>query len=143
MIKDVLRHQREKISYLIAGGFTSLVSWGSYAMFIFMGCGINISNIMSWIIAVIFSYIVNKIYVFQKPGWKVKQVVKEGVAYISSRLLTGAVEIASVPILLWMGITQSLFQIEGFWAKFLAGLLPLMLNYFIGKWAIFNKRSQK
>lgn len=143
MIKEVLRQQREKITYLVAGVFTSLTSWGSYAAFIYIGCGINISNIASWIVTVLFSYIVNKTFVFQKPGWGITQILKEVTTYISSRLITGAIEIASVPILLYMGVTQSFFQIEGFWAKFLAGLLPLILNYIIGKKAVFKNQSTK
>ena len=111
--------------------------------FLRIWCNINISNIASWIVTVSFSYIINKIFVFQKPGWKVVQVLKEMIVFISSRLFTGAIEIASVPSLLWVGVTQSFLQVEGFWAKFLSGLLPLVLNYILGKRVVFRKQSTK
>lgn len=141
VIKELLYKYREKITFLVAGIMTTLCAWTSYAIFIHMGYGINISNIVSWIIAVIFAYIVNKIFVFQKYGWGVTQLLKEIIAFVSSRLVTGAIEIISVPLLIEIGITQSFLSIDGFWAKFIAGLLPLVLNYILGKRAVFKVKE--
>lgn len=139
-IGHIIQRYPEKLSYLIAGGLTSLVSWGTYAGFVTLGCGINASNVLSWVLAVIFAYLTNKVFVFRARGWGARQVCAEFVAFVSGRLVTGAIELGSVPVLLWLGVTQSLFQIEGFWAKFIAGLLPLVLNYIIGKRAVFREK---
>lgn len=140
-IRDVFQQYREKISYLVAGVMTTLVAWSSYALFIYAGYSINVSNIFSWMIAVTFAYLVNKIFVFQTAGWGISQVLKEAVAFIGSRLATGIIEIALVPILVWLGITQSLLGIEGFYAKFIAGLLPLVINYILGKKVVFHMKN--
>lgn len=142
MIKDIFRQYREKLSYVVAGAMTSLIAWGTYAFFIYAECSINVSNILSWIIAVLFSYLINKVFVFQASAWKISQVFKEITTFVSSRLLTGAIEIISVPFFIWLGITQSFAGIEGFGAKFLAGLLPLVMNYVLGKGAVFRVRKK-
>lgn len=57
---------KEMLLYLLFGGLTTIVSIGSYA-WVNVGLGINelIANIISWIFAVTFAYVTNKIWVFQ------------------------------------------------------------------------------
>ena len=57
---------KEMLLYLLFGGLTTIVSIGSYA-WVNVGLGINelIANIISWIFAVTFAYVTNKIWVFR------------------------------------------------------------------------------
>lgn len=59
--------------------------------------------------------------------------------FIGSRLLSGAVGIGLVPVLMALGITQSVFGIPGLIAKFLAESVVLVLNYILSKYAVFRK----
>ena len=58
---------------------------------------------------------------------------------MGSRLLSGAVEIGLVPVLMGLGVTQSVLGIPGFAAKFLAECVALVLSYFLSKYAVFRK----
>ena len=62
------KKNKEMLLYLLFGGLTTIVSIGTYAWFN-VGMHINelIANIISWIFAVTFAYITNKIWVFQSP----------------------------------------------------------------------------
>ena len=57
---------KEILLYLSFGGLTSVVSIVSYAYCdVIMGMNPLIANVISWILAVTFAYITNKIWVFQ------------------------------------------------------------------------------
>lgn len=142
-MKNIVKAYREQISYLFFGGLTSLVSWSTYAGFVLLNCGVNGSNVLSWITTTLFAYVMNKLFVFRCPGWSWKQVLREVTTFISARLFSGAIEIASVPVLLYLGVTQTVFGIEGFAAKFLAGIFPLILNYFMSKKAVFLRKERR
>lgn len=142
-IKNIGKTYREQIFYLFFGGLTSLTSWSTYAGFVLLSCGINGSNVLSWITTTLFAYVMNKLFVFRCPGWSWKQVLREVSTFVSARLVSGAIEIASVPVLLHLGITQSVWGIDGFTAKFLAGIFPLILNYFMSKKAVFLRKERR
>ena len=56
-IKQIYKQYKEIIMYLIMGGLTTLVNWGTYAGFIKIGSSVTVSNIVAWIAGVLFAYI--------------------------------------------------------------------------------------
>lgn len=127
-------HKNEEIwNYLIAGGLTTLVSIGSYALF--AKCfNINyiISNILSWIVAVVFAYFVNRIFVFKS---KDKNKLKEFLSFTGARLLT---------LLLDTGLMILLVQIlhvNDMISKVLVQIIIIIANYLISKLIIFRKKE--
>ena len=69
-LKKMFIKYREIIVYLIVGGMTTVVSFLSYFLFSYI-CSINylVSNFLSWVCAVAFAYITNKIWVFQNHNF--------------------------------------------------------------------------
>ena len=63
---------------------------------------------------------------------------REGLLFVGSRLLSGIVEIGFVPVLMALGVTQSVFGIPGFAAKLVAEAIAMILSYFLSKYAIFK-----
>ena len=53
----VTKHD-EGIRYIVFGVLTVLVSWGTYAGFVFLGIDLAVSNVLSWICAVLFAFVV-------------------------------------------------------------------------------------
>ena len=51
----------ETISYLVCGVLTTAVDFVSYTLFRKMSMGVGVSQAFSWLAAVLFAYIVNKI----------------------------------------------------------------------------------
>ncbi len=135
---------REVFRYLVMGGLTTLVSWGTYALFAkSIGLSITVSNILSWICAVIFAYLTNKVWVFHSYSWKLSFVLREITLFISARLITGVIEMAGVPLLVKAGLSQKLFGVKGMLSKVIVSVLVVILNYFFSKLIIFRKEESK
>lgn len=139
---------REVFMYLVFGVLTTVVSWASYAIFIKILGGISnsdvrisIANVLSWIAAVLFAFITNKLWVFDSKSWKPSVVIKELGMFVVARLATGCIEWFGVPLLVKIGVDQELFGTEGMLAKIIASVLVVILNYFFSKLLIFKKKE--
>lgn len=141
-IKELVLRYREIISYLFFGGLTTVVSWGSYALFErLFNLSINASNLLSWILAVAFAYVTNKIFVFQSKEKTAKGLFKEIGLFLSSRVFSGLVEIVGVPLLVWCGLNQTIFGIEGMVSKIVVSIVVVILNYILSKLLIFKTKK--
>lgn len=139
-IKAFLVQHRELAAYAAAGVFTTAVNYAVYSVLtVFCGLGITLSNVIAWAAAVLTAFLTNKVFVFQKRGWDPGTVLREGAMFVGSRLLSGAVGIGLVPVLMRLGVTQSVLGIPGFAAKFLAECAALVLSYFLSKYTVFRK----
>ena len=149
-IKKIFTKHREVIMYLIFGVLTTLVSWGSYALFeSFLGklftnalALASVANVLSWIAAVLFAYITNKIWVFNSKSFKKEILLKEITSFVGSRIATGVLEWAGVPLLMWIGFDQSVFGIEGMLAKVIISVVVVILNYILSKIFVFKNKKK-
>lgn len=134
----------EVVRYLVMGVLTTLVSWGSYALFA-KACGwsITLSNILSWILAVAFAYLTNKVWVFHSCSWKIGFVIREAALFVSARLLTGVIEMAGVPLLVKLGMDRKILGVKGMAAKVAVSVLVVILNYVLSKLLIFRKKDKE
>lgn len=139
-LPELLRRYREPAAYIVCGVITTAVNYAVYAACtVLLGLGINLSNILAWAGAVVIAFVLNKLFVFQKGGWSPAEVLREGVLFVGGRLFSGAVSVGLVPVLLWLGVTWTLLGIPGFFAKLLAEIIGMILNYFLSKYAVFKK----
>ena len=131
---------REPIVYIIVGGIVTLVDYAVYSILVkYAGLGVTLSNVIAWIAAVAVAYVLNRKYVFESKTEGRDAVIKEAAEFTLGRLFSGVVVIVLVPLLMWMGITQTVFGVEGFVAKIAASIIGLTLNYFISKFWVFKK----
>lgn len=141
MLKKLITKYREIIAYLIVGGITTLSNWITYSILVSVfSLNINIANILAWLVAVLVAFFLNKTVVFMKKGWQVKQVTKEFAMFFGSRVLSGIVEIGLVPILIAIGITGTVFGVEGFVAKLIASVFSVIISYVLSKKAVFKNK---
>ncbi|MDE6759070.1 MAG: GtrA family protein [Lachnospiraceae bacterium] len=153
IIFEYMRKYKEIISYLFWGVMTTMVSWSSYSLFAlllknqgtsFAIMGVHtsmvvlVSNILSWICAVLFAFVTNKLWVFCSKSWEIKVFVPEFGKFISTRLVTGVLEIVLVPLLVGIGLNQTILGIEGMAAKVAVSVLIVVLNYIFSKIFIFK-----
>lgn len=151
-MKKLFVKYKEIIMYLIFGVATTVVSWVSYALFTklistvtFVGITVEnttTANVLSWICAVLFAFITNKIWVFDSKSWRPSVALKELGLFVVSRLISGVIEIAGVPLLIWFGIDQTIFGIEGMVAKVLISVIVVILNYVFSKLFIFKSKKK-
>ena len=139
----LIRKYKEVIMYLIFGVLTTLVNWICYALLTKNGMEMNLSNCIAWLVAVLFAFITNKLFVFESKNLELKFVGQELIKFVSARLATGAIEILGLPLLYYLGVKQSLFGVEGFLAKVLVSVVVVILNYVFSKLFIFRTKKEK
>ena len=152
MIKKLFLKYKELISYVFFGVLATIVSILSFKLFdVLLGPQLYLlSNVISWIITVIFAYFTNKIWVFESKSWKANVLVKEIVSFFGARVFSLVVEEAG----LWLMIDQMdmggiswdilTFSISGnMIAKIIMQVVVVILNYVFSKLIIFKKKKEK
>lgn len=125
---------KEVILYCVFGGLTTLINIITYFVFSrFLGINYLISNVIAWIVSVLFAYITNKLFVFESKNIELKYVIKELTAFVSCRLLSGVLDI------IIMYVFVNILGFNDFIIKIIANVLVIILNYIFSKLMIFKK----
>lgn len=125
---------KEIINYLVFGILTTVVNIGTY--YILNNClNINylISNIVAWILSVLFAYITNRKYVFNSTNNSKKDVLNEISSFFGVRLTTGLSDMA------FMYITVNFNLLPNLIAKIMANVFVIITNYALSKFVVFKK----
>lgn len=155
-IKDLFIKYKEIITYVIFGVLTTVVSWGSYTVFVeVLSMKVFVGNLLSWICAIVFAYVTNKLWVFESKSWKPSVIGKEIVTFVASRGITGVIEILCVPILAKTGFDNIFYGIlekmnisigilftDGIYSKIFLSVVVVILNYFFSKFIIFKNKKK-
>ncbi|MBP5394646.1 MAG: GtrA family protein [Candidatus Methanomethylophilaceae archaeon] len=137
-IRKLLEDHDEAVRYIIFGVLTLVVSWITYALFVFIGVDLALSNILSWICAVLFAFVVNKIYVFRCTGSSTVNLGAELISFFGGRLFTGAVAALLFPLLVAIGLGFTFLGVEGMFARGITSAVEIALNYLISKFIVFR-----
>lgn len=127
---------REVISYLIFGVLTTLVNWGVYAAAVRAGMDYRMATAVSWVVAVLFAFVVNKIFVFQSYDLHPIFVLKELGSFVACRALSGVME------LLFMIVMVSWLHMDEYVSKVLVSVVVMVVNYVFSKLFIFRKSEE-
>lgn len=133
---EMYRKYREGIDYLFWGGIAFVLSMVLFYVFAnMMMIEEQISNIITWVICVIFTYITNRTFVFRSRSSGVKAVTKEFVDFTSARLATLILEnvvlFICIDLLTWHNMV----------AKLIGQFLVIVSNYILSKLWIFKKKE--
>lgn len=135
-IKELYKKYREIINYIIVGGLTTVVSLLTYylCVLIFLDPTIplelQIANVISWICAVTFAYIANRIFVFES---KSTDYVKEISSFVGARVLTLLMD------MFIMFIIVTVLKGNDKIAKLVVQVIVTVLNYIFSKVFVFKK----
>lgn len=133
MLSRIYKKYKEIINYLIFGGLTTLVSIGTYALFtIVFNIDYLVSNVLSWIIAVLFAFITNKLFVFASKSRSKKQVSKEIVSFFFFRIVSLGIE------MIIMYVFVDLLSINDLITKVIAQVIVILSNYIFSKVFVFK-----
>lgn len=149
------KKHKEIITYIIFGVLTTVVSWGSYTAFVeLLSMKVFAGNLLSWICAVAFAYVTNKLWVFESKSWKPSVIIREIVTFVASRGITGVIEIFCVPLLEKTGFDNIFYNIiekmklsfdilftKGLYSKIALSVIVVILNYFLSKFVSFKKEK--
>ena len=143
-LKNLYFKHKEIINYLLFGGMTTVVSWGTYSLFVkAIGMSVGVGNILSWICAVLFAFVTNKLFVFESKTWQPATALREFVSFIGARLATGVIEWFGVPYFSTHGLTHPLFGVKGLLAKVVVSIVVIILNYIFSKFLVFIKKDKQ
>lgn len=141
-ITEFIQRHKEGLAYLICGVCTVIVSWLTYSLFVELGTEVNISNILSWLCAVVFAFVVNKWFVFHSTSVERSILAKEISSFFATRTITGIISIICFPILLEIGLNESLLGVDGLPAKITVTVIEVALNYLASKYYIFRSNNK-
>ena len=136
-LRALLRKYRELIAYVIVGGLTTLVSMALYygSTWTFLDGNdplqLQIANVISWVGAVAFAYVTNRVFVFRSRN---TAIFREMLSFVSSRVLTLLLDMGCM----WLLVTA--IGIDHRIAKLVSMVLVTVGNYIISKLLVFKKK---
>ena len=126
----------ETILYIFFGALTTIINWGSYILLKFyLNQTTAIANSFAWLVAVIFAYYTNKLFVFKSHQNSLKAVFREFALFIVARLMSFGFDQA------FMLITVDILYFPDTIAKILSNIFVLVINFVASKIIIFKKRN--
>ena len=123
------------ILYGIFGVTTTIINVVSYALLLFVGINVQIAVVFSWLLAVIVSYLTNRVWVFNSGAVTKLEILREFISFMLARLATLVVEM----VIIWFGV-QLLNQDPIVW-KIIDNVVVIILNYIISKLIVFKIRK--
>lgn len=135
-MKNLIRKisQNNAFRYIFAGALTTFVNFFVFTLLckIFL-LDVNISNIVSVILSILFAYVINKLYVFEAKTKNFKDLFFEFFKFVSARGVTMLIEVGGVFVL------YSILNIDELVSKLIINVIVLILNYIISKFLVFKK----
>lgn len=127
---------RETVSYVVFGVLTTLVNMAAYGLsYNMLGIHNLVSNAIAWVAAVLFAYVVNKLFVFRSHTGTARALLREFSLFIAARLFSFGVDE------LGMGLLVNLLHVNGGLSKVLVNVVVMVMNYFFSKRVIFKKKK--
>lgn len=138
-IKKLYNNYKEIVNYLIIGVLTTVVSLVSFYLiriFVFTNDSqfdIQLANVISWVLAVLFAFVTNKKYVFESKSTGYQKFL-EMIKFYVSRLTTLGVEM----FVMWL-LTFPL-KVDDMISKIIVQFIIVILNYVFSKLFVFKKK---
>ena len=121
---------RQEIRFIFVGGLNTLIGYGLYALFVYIGINYLVSNTIATIIGVIHSFIWNKYFTFKSN----KKIKDEIFKFISVYLISYTIGM----------ITLYIFKDVCNISPYIAGLINLvittLISFFGHKYISFNSK---
>ena len=123
---------KEILKYLIVGGLTTVVSIVSYYIVRLFIENYLVCTVISWIFAVAFAYITNRVFVFNS---KRENIFKECTEFVFSRILSLVAEVAVMYLLVdFLNISDKI-------SKIIVQVIIVILNYIFSKLFVFKENK--
>lgn len=132
-IKNLFIKYKEIINYGIFGVLTTLVNYVSYILFTrLFGVDIFISNLIAWLLSVIFAFVTNKLIVFNSKDLSIKIVAKEGFKFMMARVFSLLLD------MLILYVMADVMGINDLIVKIISNVIVIIVNYVLSKFIIFK-----
>lgn len=134
-IIELIKKYKELITYGIFGVLTTIINIVTYA-FLYNQLGVSnvVSNVIAWILSVLFAYVTNKIWVFESKSTEPGVLLREMVSFFGCRLATGLLDLAI------MYVTVDVLALNSTLMKCISNVIVIVANYVFSKLVIFKKK---
>lgn len=106
----------------------------------------DVSTLIAWVVAVLFAYVTNKLWVFESKSREARVVIREIISFFAARIMS-FVLFESLGFMLVRNILNNTdYTTENFskWAaKLLMAVAVVIFNYVMSKLVIFKKKAEK
>ena len=130
-------YENSVVRYVFFGGCTTLVNMISFFVLRILHIELNLANVISIILAILFAYVVNSRFVFQDHCETLTDHVRPFCKFVSSRLITMIIEVGGVFMLVQM------MDMNDMAGKFVTQFLVLILNYIFSKYLVFTTKKKR
>jgi putative flippase GtrA len=96
-----------------------------------------IATVVTWVCAVAFAFVVNKVFVFRNKSAKKREWLKQAAAFYAARLATLALETGFIAVTVMLLVWNEALMI------IIAQVFILIGNYVLSKFVIFAKKKTK
>lgn len=143
-IKELYLKYKELVNYLFFGVLATAVNLGVKYLLLFTildasnGLELQLSVIISWIVACAFAYITNRLWVFES---KSKEIIKEITKFVTARLSTLALE-----MLIMFVFVTALKLDSDIWVivwTLVAQIAVIVGNYVLSKLVVFKNKKKE
>lgn len=132
------REHKEGMRYLVFGGLTTIVNIIIFTLtHDLIDLSTTISNIIAWIIAVIFAYLTNKFFVFRTKAKDKKDLVREFSSFFGARVVTLVIET------IFLNIFIDILGFNSILMKVISNIIVIILNFIFSKIFIFKKENKQ
>lgn len=133
-IKEYYLKYKELINYLVFGILSTVVNFVTFFVCNdLLKIDELISNVIAWVVAVLFAYLTNRKFVFESSN---KDVIKEIFSFFICRILTLLITDIGIFALL-----VKVFSINVYVVKVINQIIVTILNYVFSKVFIFKNKE--
>lgn len=132
---DFCKKNEELVTYVIVGVMTTVIAF--VVLYIFhtlLNIRVELANIVSWIVAVLFSFIMNKLVVFKSKAKDFKTLLKEFGSFVGARIASFFVDEG----ILIVGC--DVLHLNAYIVKAISEVFVILINYFFSKYVVFKKK---
>lgn len=134
-IKQFINKYKEEILYLFFGGCTVFINVVVYYISAHVfELSTEVSNIIAWLVAVIFAYITSKMWVFESKTWDKQTILLEIPSFFMCRIITGVIDV----IIMFVFVEK--LHLYDMIVKIISNVIVIILNYLASKFMIFKKK---
>ncbi|VDG18848.1 GtrA family protein [Lactiplantibacillus mudanjiangensis] len=135
LIQQLWHRYQAVLAYLIFGGLTTVINFVAFWLFNnLIQWPYLISNVIAWLLSVLFAYVTNKLWVFDAATPTLKSLLQEAGAFFGFRLLSLGID----ELIMFTGI--SILHGNPLLVKLLDQIIVVVLNWFFSKLFIFKER---
>ena len=138
-IKQLYFEHKEIINYIFYGTLAFFVNVITYYLSARM---IKIDEVISsgiaWFTAVLFSYLTNKLFVFESKKETFKELFKEMISFFLARVISGiCCDVGTFAIMV------KVLKINDLISKIITQIMVVIMNYILTKFVVFKNTEEK